>query len=186
MPKQERSTLDETQHAPVQSGSVQNTPKRKSKGWLWVVLTCCGCLLCLVVIFGAALLMVGWGGVKAYKALKTHVEENNLLCRVYSDRDLREAYSELMTQDYQDKTAFIDYKVLYYENEEFFSDCDSLLPTFGDAVKYGFETSSHTTSDGEVITAKYMRKTLDGELLEITALVTNSEEIKLDELKLAD
>lgn len=152
---------------------------KKKKTWLWILLGCGGCLLCVIVAIVIFVVMIGAGAYSAYRVAKDSIADQNLLCKVDNNEDLREAYEDFMTDDYQDTVSFSEFEDMYDDNEEFFLDCSAILPELRDLV--GF----NATSDASGTTLAYSKKIDGGKTAEIEMVIDDNGNILLDNLTIS-
>lgn len=158
-----------------QPQSAESKPKRKI--WMWVLIGCGGCFLCILLTVGVIAGILGVTVYPAYKLARENVSSENLMCQVNTESDLRTAYEDFTTDDYQDSTSYTDFRSVYQDNEEFFDDCYAILPS---KPKDFVGFSSSTTSEGT--TLSFSKETDAGKTIHIELVVDEDGNVLLNDL----
>jgi hypothetical protein len=172
---EEKKAQPEAQSVPEKQATATSPTKEKKKKspWLWVAIGCGGCVLCILLIVGGILALGGF----AYMTVKDEVASaTNPLCSIEDASDMREAYEEFMTEDYQDNNSYASFKNMLEENEEVFTHCDLIVPDWKDLIS-GFSAS--TNEDGTLMS---FSKTIEGKDVDVELLVESDGGVKLNDL----
>lgn len=154
-------------------------PKKK-KTWLWVLLGCGGCIVCIAAIVIGVLAIVGRGVVSLYSSFKDQLAEANPLCKVDTTTDLRSVYEEYMTERYQKKVPYSEFKDMWEENKEIFKKCDLFAPSisdlFGGKVLFSTETEDN-------VTKIRMERRVDSKKVIVDIVIEEEGAVKFDDIR---
>ena len=150
---------------------------KKGKKGLWIALGCGGCFVCVltaVIVTG-----VDWGK-PLYNAITKVTEDTNVLCTIEDASDMRSAYRDFMTGDYQDNNSYADFKDMIEENEAVFEDCSLIVPAFTGM------TSMEMESDSEKSSLSFT-KDVGGKEVDIELYIYSDDgDIKINQLTVSD
>lgn len=180
-------TEEKNLSSPAGEAATQQLPSgepKKRKTWLWVLLGCVGCLVCIISIVLVLFIFGGWGVVSVYNSFKDQISKTNQLCKVTSDSELWSVYEEYMTDEYQRRVPYSEFKRMWEKNEEIFKKCDVFTPDLMELLTY--KASWEVTREDKTIKIKIVR-TVDNKKL--TAEIVIEEEdgtVKINDLKVSN
>jgi len=174
--------MDEnTQNVATAQAAGGEPVKKKGKAWLWILLGCGGCFVCILAVVLCLVLTGGIGTWKLYSTVKEEVSKSNMLCKAENSSDLIGVYENYMSEDYRKKVSYLEFETMWRENKDLLKKCDLFVPSLQELLSGGAEITSESVGDNTIISIK---REVGGKKISAKMSIDSEGNIRLEDLSI--